>query len=179
MILLTSSEYIKSHTSLNDNTYDKMILPALERCQDIELTECLGECMVKSVQAMVADGTIRSEEKILYKELLDNYIQPFLAYSVMSNIVLEIGAVMGNGGVDTITDEHRTSLSLSDRNLVKDYWLKHADAYKRKMQEFCKEHREAFPELSGCGWCNGSANLNSSASTGIWLGGVRGKRVIR
>lgn len=176
--LLSSAEYVKSQTSLNDNTYDKMLLPALERGQDLDLTECLGECMVQSLQSKVADSTINNPENTLYKTLLDNYIQPFLAYVVMSNVVLEIGAVMGNGGVDTINDEHRTTLSLSDRNLIKDYWTKHADSYKRKMQEFCKKNYDAFPELKGCGWCCEGANLNSSATTSIWLGGARGKRRI-
>lgn len=178
-ILLSSAEYVKSQTSLNDNTYDKMLKPALERGQDLDLTECLGECMVQSLQTKVADGTISTPENTLYKELLDNYIQPFLAYTTMSNVVIEIGAVMGNGGVDTITDDHRTTLNLADRNLVKDYWLRFADSYKRKMQEFCKKNKESFPELKGCGWCWESAHLNSSASTSIWLGGARGKRIIR
>lgn len=175
--LLTSAGYVKSHTGLNDNTYDKMLLPAIERGQDIELRETLGGCMVESLQAKVADGTISDATNALYKTLLDNYIQPFLSYVVMANIVLEVGVVMGNGGVDTITDEHRNSLSIEDRGQIKDYWTKHADSYKRLMQEFCKKNKSSFPELEGCGWCNEGANLNSSASTGIWLGGVRGKRV--
>ena len=75
MILLTSTEYIKAHTALNDNTYDKMIVPALERAQDIDLAECLGECLVSSLKAKVGDGTISDSENILYKVLLDNYIQ--------------------------------------------------------------------------------------------------------
>lgn len=175
MILLTSTAYVKSHSGLNDNTYDKMIVPALERAQDIDLAETLGECMVESLQAKVSDNSINAPENILYKVLMDNYIQPFLTYTAVSNIVLEIGQVMGNGGVDTLTDEHRQSLSLDERGQLKDYWRHHADSYRRKMQNFCKNNRAAFPELAGCGWCGDGANLNSAASTGIWLGGARGK----
>ena len=77
-ILLTSSDYIKAHSGLNDNTYDKMILPALERAQDIDLTEILGECLVKSLQEKVQDGTISAPANALYKVLLDNYVLDFL-----------------------------------------------------------------------------------------------------
>lgn len=175
MILLTSTEYIKAHTALNDNTYDKMIVPALERAQDIDLAECLGECLVSSLKTKVGDGTISDSENILYKVLLDNYIQPFLSYTAVSNIVLEIGQVMGNGGIDTLTDEHRQSLTFDERGQLKDYWKHHADSYRKKMQNFLKNNRTAFPELEGCGWCGESATLDSAASTGLWLGGARGK----
>lgn len=179
MILLSSSDYIKAHTALNDNTYDKMIVPALERAQDIDLTETLGECLVKSLQQKVGDGTISDAANALYKVLLDNYVQPFLAYTAVSNIVLEIGQVMGNGGVDTLTDEHRQSLSFDERGQLKDYWRHHADSYKLRMQNFLKHNRTGFPELC-CVSCCGviGSNLYSAGSTGIWLGGARGKRYV-
>lgn len=172
-ILLTSTEYIKSHSGLNDNTYDKMILPALERAQDLELEEVLGKCLVESLQEKVADGTIAAAENIAYKELLDKYIQPFLTYTVLSNITLEIGQVMGNGGINTVSDEHRQTLSFEERGQMQDYWKHHADGYKLKMQVFLKQNVSAYPELKGC--CPGGAELDSAASTPIWLGGLRGK----
>ena len=176
MILLTSTAYIKAHTALNDNTYDKMIVPALERAQDIDLTECLGECLVRGLQERVQDESIEQPEQAMYKVLLDNYVQPFLAYTVMSNITLELGQVMGNGGVDTLSDEHRQSLTFDERGQIKDYWKHHADAYKLRMQNFLKNNRGAFPELSsGCSPCGMNGNLESAASTTIWLGGPRGK----
>lgn len=176
MILLVSSDYIKAHSGLNDNTYDKMVLPALERAQDLDLCEILGECLVKSLQQKVSDGTISDPSNVLYKVLLDNYVAPFLTYTVLSNITLELGQVMGNGGIDTITDEHRQSLSFDERGQLKDYWKHHADGYCLKMQKWLKNNRTAFPELTGC-TCESGANLRSAASTGIWLGGRRGKIV--
>ncbi len=174
MILLTSTEYIKSHSGLNDNTFDKMIVPALERAQDIELTEVLGECLVESLKAKVNDGSITEPENVSYKALLDKYIQPFLTYTTLANVTLELGQVMGNGGMDTITDEHRQSLTFDERGQIKDYWTHHADAYRLKMQVFLKENYSVFPELAGCS-CYGGPELNSAATTTIWLGGVRGK----
>jgi hypothetical protein len=175
MILLTSTEYIKAHSGLNDNTYDKMIVPALTRAQDLDLTECLGECLVASLQTKVGDGTISDSGNTLYKVLLDNYVQPFLCYTTIGNLTLEIGQVMGNGGIDTVTDEHRQSLSFDERGQIKDYWLHHADAYRQRMQKFLKNNRSAFPELSGCGSCDEGANLQSAAGPSIWLGGARGR----
>ena len=172
--LLTSSDYIKAHSSLNDNTYDKHILPALERAQDLDLCEVLGECLVASLQSKVEDGSIEDAANGIYKILLDRYVQPFLTYTTLSNIVIELGQVMGNGGVDVLTDEHRTSLSFDERGQMKDYWKHHADAYRLKMQNWLKENRTLFPELGGCS-CQGGGDLHSAASTSIWLGGARGR----
>lgn len=177
MILLTSSDYIKAHSGLNNNTYDKMILPALERAQDIELTEILGECLVQSLQEKVGDGSIEQPENALYKVLIDNYIQQYLTYVVLSNLTLELGQVMGNGGIDYLTDEHRQSLTFDERGQVKDYWKHQADGYCNKMQKFLKNNSTAFPELAGCS-CSTGPTLNSSASSGIWLGGPRGKAAV-
>lgn len=178
MILLTSTTYIKEHTALNDNTYDKMLVPALERAQDIDLNEVLGECLVTSLQGKVSDNTIVQPANALYKVLLDNYVQPFLAYTAVSNIVLEIGQVMGNGGIDTLSDEHRQSLSFDERGQLKDYWKHHADSYRLRMQNFLKNNKGGFPELSsGCAPCGAGANLESAATTTIWLGGARGKMI--
>ena len=177
MILLTSSDYIKAHSSLNDNTYDKMIVPALTRAQDLDLTECLGECLVSALQTKVGDGTISEAGNVLYKLLLDNYVQPFLTYTTLGNITLELGQVMGNGGIDTVTDEHRQSLTFDERGQIKDYWLHHADAYRKRMQNFLTNNRGAFPELSGCSACEEGPNLNSAAGSPIWLGGARGKMI--
>lgn len=175
MILLTSTQYIKSHSGLNDNTYDKMIIPALERAQDIELCEVLGECMVRSLQDKIETDTIGDAGNVAYKELLDKYVQPFLCYTTLSNITLEIGQVMGNAGINTISDEHRQTLSFEERGQMKDYWKHHADGYRLKMQVFLKDNLSAFPELKGC--CPGGAELDSAASTSIWLGGLRGKKI--
>lgn len=176
MILLTSTDYIKNHSGLNDNTFDKMIVPALERAQDLDLTECLGECLVSSLQSKIETQSIDAPENALYKVLLDNYIQPFLTYTVISNVTLELGQVIGNGGIDYLTDEHRQSLSFDERGQIKDYWKNHADAYRKRMQNFLKNNRSGFPELnSGCSPCGEGGNLESASGTGLWLGGARGK----
>lgn len=170
MILLTSTEYIKAHTALNDNTYDKMLVPALERAQDIDLCGCLGECLVSSLQDKVGTGTIDDSGNTLYKVLLDNYVQPFLCYTVLAAVTLELGQVMGNGGIDTVTDEHRQTLSFDERGQYKDYWLHHADAYRLKMTKFLKNNCSGIPEYTAC--CK---DKDESAACTIWLGGSRGR----
>ena len=47
----------------------------------------------------------------------------------------------------------------------------------RDLQRWLLDNRAAFPELRGCDCDAIQANLRSAASCGLWLGGVRGKKL--
>lgn len=164
-ILLTSADYIKNHTALNFNTFDKMVMPAIERAQDINLSEAIGDNLVKSIQTKIKDNTLQNYEE--YKTLLNEYVQPYLCYQVVSNIILELGNSIGNSGIDIITDEHKSDIGFENKRQLSDYWQKQADAYCGKMIAFLQQSQ--IKE-----YC---CKKNSSATTTIFLGGARGKRL--
>ena len=74
-------------------------------------------------------------------------------------------------GLVTSSDEHVQNVTQGERDLVMGQYQKYADAYCKMMQDFLKENRDSFPELNCCG----APNLDSSAETGLWLGGTRSK----
>ena len=108
----------------------------------------------------------------MYKELLDNYIANFLIYQTLANLIPEISTKITNMGLVTSNDEHVQNVTQGERDLVMGQYQKYADAYCKMMQDFLKENRDSFPELNCCG----STTLDSSADTGLWLGGTRGRK---
>ena len=116
-------------------------------------------------------GEIRNENYAMYKELLDNYIANFLIYQTLANLIPEISTKITNMGLVTSSDEHLQNVTQGERDLVMGQYQKYADAYCKMMQDFLKENRDSFPELNCCG----APNLDSSAETGLWLGGTRSK----
>ena len=117
-------------------------------------------------------GEIRNENYVMYKELLDNYIANFLIYQTLANLVPEISTKITNMGLVVSNDEHVQNVTQGERDLVMGQYQKYADAYCKMMQDFLKENRDSFPELNCCG----STTLDSSADTGLWLGGTRGRK---
>ena len=182
-VLLISCDTLKTYSSLNDNVYGKNILPSIKTSQDIELQQILGSCLYKTLCEMVADGSISDTENVQYKTLLDDYVQPYLIYITLAHLVSEMSTKLTNFGLVESNDEHLVNLSVEERDLVKTQWTYYADSYCKQMQGFLKSNKEAFPELNcGCE-CDGNIKptLDSAASTGLWLGGLRSpyRRIIK
>ena len=176
-ILLVSEDYIKTNSNLNDNVFGDYLLPAIREAEDMGLQSILGSCLYKQILYLVDENLIGESEYAFYKELLDEYVQEYLMYQVITDLVPIIGAKLANLGTVISNDEHVLNLSESERSNLKHYYEMRADFYARRLQEFLLNNRTAFPELQDCDCERMRSNLKSAASTGIWLGGYRNRRV--
>lgn len=169
-ILLISEDTIKTHSNLNDNVWGKSLTPAITTTQDIWLSQILGKSLYHRLLGLVEDGGIRNTQYQAYKVLLDDYVQNYLIYQTLVNLIPEISTKITNMGLVVSNDEHVQNVTQGERDLVMGQYQKYADAYCKMLQDFLKENRNDFPELD----CE--AELNSAADTGLWLGGVRGRK---
>lgn len=176
-ILLISEDTVKTHSNLNDNVWGKNLLPAIREAQDIYLQQIIGTCLYHRLMDLVESGDIAELEYAPYKDLLDDKIQDFLLYQTLSCIIPVLNVKLANYGTSLSNDEHLVQLGQKDADLVLNYYEDKADFYGKRLQNFLKANFNQFPELS-CG-CDGDIkpNLDSSASSSIWLGGLRGKRI--
>ena len=174
-VLLTSENRIKSISPLSDNLAGKYLLPTIKIVQDVHLRTTIGSCLLTALQQMIAEGTINDEKNLIYKDLLDNYIQPYMAHQVLSEIVELVANKIVNAGVTQVNDEHQNNSYRPDKNDLKLTYLRHADSYKRLMQEFLLQHASEIPELEECICSQIRSNLQTANSGGLWLGGPRGK----
>lgn len=172
-VLLISEDYIKTHTSLGDNLTAGYLLPTIKLAQDINLQNVIGTKLYDRLRELVDSGDITTE--IDYKHLLDVYIQPFLAYSVVSMVTLPAAFKITNAGVVRTEDEKMSNVSLSDVNLIKEYYNKYANYYKNLLQKYLLDYQSIYPELNRADLKDIESNLRSTADTSIWLGGARGK----
>lgn len=176
-ILLVSEDYIKTNTNLNENVWGEYLLPAIREAQDISLQQILGSCLYKSLISKVDDGSIANSENTAYKELLDEYVQEYLMYQVMTDLTPIIGVKLANLGVMVSNDEHVNNITESERDRIKQHYQYRADFYGRRLQEFLLGNKGLFSELDECACQNIKNNLSSAASTGLFLGGARGRRL--
>jgi hypothetical protein len=171
-ILLISEDTIKTHSNLNDNVWGKSLTPAIITTQDIWLSQILGKSLYHRLLELVENGGIRNENFQAYKVLLDDYVQNYLIYETLANLIPEISTKITNMGLVVSNDEHVQNVTQGERDLVMGQYQKYADAYCKMLQDFLKENRNDFPEL------NCEAELNSAASTQLFLGGRRGRKLI-
>jgi hypothetical protein len=179
-VLLVSEAYIRSQTDADDNITGKLLLPAIKLSQDVELTEALGDRLVDALKFKVSDGSIDESGNTMYKILLDDYIQDFLSYQTLANLVFLGGTKTANIGTVETTDTNIINTVKANRDLQKEGYLHYARHYLKRMQAWVKAHRDAFPELEECHNCDGqmASHLNSASNTPLWLGGFRSRKIV-
>lgn len=172
-ILLISEKYVKQNSEISDNLYGSYLLPSIRTSQDLYLRPIIGQNLYNSLLSMVADGSITATTSSDYKQLLDDYIQPYLLERVVADLIPVVGAKIANLGTVLANDEHIVNLSVADAEKLQTLHIQKADAYCKMLQEWLLDNKDLFPELDGCTCNTIKANLDSMASTGIWLGGER------
>lgn len=172
-ILLISEKYVKQNSEISDNLYGSYLLPSIRTSQDLYLRPIIGQNLYNSLLSMVADGSITATTSSDYKQLLDDYIQPYLLERVVADLIPVVGAKIANLGTVLANDEHIVNLTVTDAEKLQTLHLNKASAYCKMLQEWLLDNKDLFPELDECTCNTISANLYSSAESSIWLGGIR------
>lgn len=176
-VLFCSEDYIKSNSSLSDNMFGKNLLPALRESQDLYLQQIIGSSLYNKLIKLVDENTIGDDEYVLYKDLLDNYVRPYLLYKTLVQLLPVINAKIVNFGSSQSSDEHLVNLSQGDVVVLEGHFETSADFYCRRLQEYILNNCDSLG-VDAC-TCEGiRSNLNNAATTGIFLGGVRGRKIV-
>lgn len=171
--LLISEDYIKSNSGLDDNVYGKFLYPAIKEAQEMGLQTIIGSSLYETILGMVDNSTISDVEMADYKNLLDKYIQPYLLYKTIVTLIPIVGTKIANIGTVITNDEHIANITKNERDLLVDYYQFRADFYCNQLQDYLCHNRSKYPELRDCDCAKIKANLTSSATCPIWLGGRR------
>ena len=173
-ILLVSTTFIKNMSNISDNISGKLMEPAIWEAQNEGLRSILGDRLVDKLEDLVRTGDIDREGFEMYKTLLLK-CQYYLAYTAIANVCMLTSVKIDNAGLQQVSDEKMESLDMDDSFRLASFYQKKADYLCHQLQRFVLKYRQNYPELSDCDCREMKANLYSSATTGLWLGGVRGR----
>ena len=177
-ILLTSEKFVKSVTNISDNLDGKYLQAGIREAGEIYLENILGSSMLSALKAMVADRSINDEANAAYKQLLD-VAQYFLAYTAIVQAMQFADYKIGNAGVVKTPDQNVVTATDEERDRKVEFYQAKADAYAFRLQKHVLNNSELFPELDECACEAIRSNLYSAATSGIFLGGARGKVIGR
>lgn len=173
-ILLVSTNFIKNVSNISDNISGKLLEPAIFEAQNEGLRGILGDKLEDKLENLVDNGEINLPANINYKKLLMK-AQYFLAYTAIANVCMMTSVKIDNAGLEQVSDEQMQPLSMDDSFRLRQFYLNKADYLAKQMQNYILRNITEFPEVNDCDGHSIKSNLHSSASTGIWLGGVRGR----
>lgn len=169
--LISSEVRVKADTSMSDNVAGKYLLPALRDAQEIWLRGILGDTLLDKIKTLIQARALSGTP---YEELVAR-CQHALSMQAMVEIGHRLSYKYNNAGVTRTTDENLQAASEVEVARSSDYWQTKADSDRRQIQNYLLNNSAAFPELTQ-GECHRiHADLMSSASCGIFLGGARGK----
>lgn len=177
-ILLSSERFIKSVTSASDNLSGKHLLPALREAQEVGLRGIVGDCLLAKLKEVAAssDEEKAKPENAPYMDLIRE-AQYYLAYKTLVGVANSVTYKVGNIGVVKTTDENVQAVTQDDLAKQQFYYQAKADGACVTLQKWILNNKASFPELRACD-CNAiRANLVSAATSGVFLGGPRGKKL--
>ena len=177
-ILLTSERFVKSVTNVSDNLEGKYLQAGIREAGDIYLENILGSALVQALKRKVADGSIAQTENAAYKDLLD-IAQYFLAYTSVVQAMQLCDYKIANAGVVKTPDQNVVTATDEERDRKVEYYQAKADAHAFRLQKHVLNNRAEYPELDECACEAIRSNLYSAATSGIFLGGPRGKVIRR
>ena len=177
-VLLISEKSLKEYSNLSDNVFPKYIFPSIKEAQEMGLQMIIGECLYNKLLELVDAEEIDLPENQAYKDLLDNYIQDFLIYEVLRDIVPTLNVKMANIGAVVTGDERIVNLTQGESDLLMENYKNKADFYAKRLQQYLKNNEDAYKEIGECR-CNCcytiKPNLNTYQRCNIFLAGKVGK----
>lgn len=168
--LLTSEEAVKSLTNVSDNLSGKYLQSSIREAQETALRGILGARLLSALKEKMADGTLSGD----YKDLVDQ-CQYFLAYTAIVDVAMKASYKISNFGVMKSNDENLSVASLDEIVSNQGYYQAKADARCYDLQTWLLENKDKFEELDECACERIRSNLRSAATSGVWLGGARGR----
>ena len=93
----------------------------------------------------------------------------------MSNLCVIVSFKIDNIGVNQTSDENVQVVGMKDVFKMSDYYLQRSDFYRKRIQDYLLKNRGDFHELESLSDNQINPNLTTTASTGLFLGGHRGR----
>ena len=174
--LLTSESFVKDKTPIFDNINGKYILSAIREAQEGMLQSVIGTAVLERLKELCKRGDIETEAEGAYYLLLQK-CQMATAYQAIAELAHITSYKITNKGVVKTSDDRVENATESEIIRTAKYYQNKADRYVGDLQRFLLANESKYPELHNAECANIRANLHSSATCGLWLGGYRGKKL--
>ncbi len=140
--LLINAQYIKQYSTVGDNTDEAYITPAIMDAQLMGLQPIIGTMLYDNLCTMVQENILTDP----YKELLDNYITPYLLNKTQAYLLMNLFAKQRNAGVVTYLDTNQQNLDIAQVKFIKAEFDNKATFYAQRMADYLCTNSNLFPE---------------------------------
>ena len=178
--MLISPDAIKGSTYIQNNVDDGMVGSAIREAQDIHLQSIIGSELMYRLQTLVLNAiedksdSIDDDANECYKDLLDDYIAPYLEAKTEAVLVLMAAYKTRNLGLIHASDTNLNAPSMDDVLKLQQRYNGVAAKHATALSKYLCINKSCFPELSndcGCVPFVKPQIGKTFVHTGLWLGG--------
>lgn len=164
MVFFLSEQRLKADL-LHENVGGEYIRPSMITAHTIYLKELIGDSLYNTLEKAVENQDVKDQ----YKELLDNYIIPFLEFTVMAELTMNVAFKFRNLGIVNTSDVNAAQVGIEQTKYFQNYYHSKSEYYANRVKRFLTLNREKFPEYTECGGCEQVTAPKNSTYGGLWL----------
>lgn len=125
---LISLTTLKADYPFDENIEDKYVLPNIIKCQDLIIRPLLGEIKWNEIITQIDADSV----SVKNEELIKEYIQPIIAYYVMSEITYSTAYKIKNAGLEDANNSYR----FNELVKIANKYLVDSDHYQSRLKEW-------------------------------------------
>lgn len=153
-IMLIGPAAVKAVSYVNFNVDEGTMGTSIREGQEIHLQSIIGSNLLYRLQELVLNkmrgeaDNIDASGNTAYKEILDDYIIPYLANKIQALLCVPVSFKLRNMGVVRTNDTNINGPSLKEVMAVQTRYNTMAARYATYLSKYMCAHKNEFPELT-------------------------------
>lgn len=178
--LLASSNELKKASLITGNVDEAYLNSTIVTVQEIYLTSLIGTALYYKLQLLVynkvmkLEPSIEDEANAKYKELLEEYVKPYIKYKAACDIIYPISFKLRNAGVVRSSDTNVSPADMSDIKYLEKQYSTYAEEYADRMSKYLCGNISSFDEINSVDtpgyFKDAQVNKTYANTCGLWLG---------
>tara|TARA_R110002126_G_scaffold85959_2_gene207649 strand:- start:1169 stop:1681 length:513 start_codon:yes stop_codon:yes gene_type:complete len=144
--LFASTTYVKKKSIISGSLDPDKMVQFIETAQDIHIQNYMGTALYKKVQTLIVDGTIADAGNQKYRDLLDDYIKPMLAWYAQAEFIPFAAYTLSEGGLFKHRSENSDEVESSEIAGLAERASQKASFYAERFVEFMCDNANDFPD---------------------------------
>lgn len=173
--LFVSECHFEQMSPLVGNYEFEYLIPFIIQATDLDITEIVGEALMKQLNTATTDCVISIDEE----NLIDNYIQPALVAYTMFRSMNFLSVKPDNSGLVRRDSQNGTAISMDESSFLADSQKTVAEMYGQRLADFLCANREIYPDFGTEVQGEQSPTDNPSFTGGLFVGAPAIKQSVK
>ena len=146
--LFCSTAYVKRKSMISGSVDPDKIVQFIETAQDMHIQNYLGTNLYNKLQQLIIDETITDASNSHYKDLLDDFIKPMLAWYTQAEYIPFASYTLSNKGLFKHSSENASVLDREEIAGLANRANDKAVFYTNRLINFLCDNSTLFPEYN-------------------------------